>query len=62
MVLLCPHCGSDRLVPLTFDIIEADEVVELYPSAVLGRPIMKCVGCGRRLVGIEIVRVPSEPA
>jgi len=59
-LVLCPGCGSNRLLPLTFDIFEVDEILGQPPVAVLERPVVKCVGCGRRIVGHEIVKTRGQ--
>jgi hypothetical protein len=59
-VLVCSHCGSDRLIPLTFPPpwragrflrqLEADS-----------RPMIKCIRCGERTyVSVKIHRSLSE--
>jgi hypothetical protein len=51
----CIHCGSDRLIRLSYSDPEADDrghpdvVGELTRSESPGRPTMKCLGCGERL-------------
>jgi hypothetical protein len=49
VVLLCPACRDDRVVPLTFPAVLGEIMVEM-PD----RPIAKCVGCGHRLSAREI--------
>src|ERR1700693_1868882 len=44
IVLVCPACGADRLIPLTFPMHER----EAGPEAVFVRPMAKCSGCGER--------------
>jgi hypothetical protein len=45
--ILCPACGADRVIPLTFpqDRPEAD------PDVAFRRPMGKCCACGERLFG-----------
>lgn len=42
-LILCPKCGSDRLIPLTFTPALGEEWVDL-PR----RPVAKCANCGQR--------------
>jgi|HubBroStandDraft_4_1064222.scaffolds.fasta_scaffold05689_6 DNA-directed RNA polymerase subunit RPC12/RpoP len=49
MVLECPVCGSDRVVPLTFETAVGELLAEL-PE----RPLAKCADCGHRLTAAEI--------
>jgi hypothetical protein len=50
-LVLCPRCGTDRLIPLTFSGLrpDADSQADL-PE----RPLMKCVGCGERLYARDV--------
>jgi DNA-directed RNA polymerase subunit RPC12/RpoP len=43
MVVRCPKCGSDRLIPLTFGAVLGTEDVDLQR-----RPVAKCAACGER--------------
>jgi|HubBroStandDraft_4_1064222.scaffolds.fasta_scaffold81699_2 hypothetical protein len=43
MVVRCPKCGSDRLIPLTFGAVLRTEDVDLR-----ARPVAKCAACGER--------------
>jgi hypothetical protein len=45
IVLVCPACGADRLIPLTFPIYQR----EAGPEVVLLRPMAKCSACGERV-------------
>jgi transcription elongation factor Elf1 len=49
MVLTCPTCGDDRVIPLTFGPVIEEIMVE-KPD----RPLAKCVVCGYRLSAWEI--------
>lgn len=42
-MVLCPACGSDRLIPLTFGSVRGNDRIDL-PR----RPVAKCVDCGER--------------
>jgi DNA-directed RNA polymerase subunit RPC12/RpoP len=42
-LLICPACGSDRLIPLTFGTVLADDRPDLER-----RPVAKCADCGER--------------
>jgi hypothetical protein len=46
---LCPACGADRLVPLTFQAARAHADDLERPEVVVMRPIAKCGGCGARI-------------
>ena len=52
--LKCPHCGSDRLVPLTYTPFRKDEGVSRTDEPI--RPMMKCVVCGKRVYARTITR------
>ncbi len=54
-MLVCPRCGSDRLVTLTFTSAMGEELVDL-PK----RPVAKCVDCGHRLWPSEVT-AQEEP-
>jgi hypothetical protein len=45
----CPECGSDRLVPLTFQAARAAGDDLERPEVVVMRPVAKCGGCGARI-------------
>jgi DNA-directed RNA polymerase subunit RPC12/RpoP len=47
-MILCPTCGSDRLIPLSF----AQE--QSVPGAGEKRPLVKCATCGQRIHAAEI--------
>jgi len=57
LVSLCPLCGSDRLIPLTFpqDEFLGDEVGD--------RPLAKCSICGHRIYDADVLirEPPHEP-
>jgi hypothetical protein len=42
-MIVCPACGSGRLIPLTFGSVLRNERIDM-PS----RPVAKCVDCGER--------------
>jgi hypothetical protein len=52
IVLVCPACGADRLIPLTFPVYQR----EAGPEVVLVRPMAKCSGCGERIFAKIIAR------
>jgi hypothetical protein len=55
-LILCGHCGADRLVPLSFTPPRRDDrLVGGWPAERRG-PIFKCTDCGRRLHAGEVVR------
>ena len=45
----CPECGTDRLIPLTFQAARATAGDLERPEVVIMRPIAKCGGCGARI-------------
>lgn len=45
VVLTCPTCGADRLIPLTFPVYQR----KAGPEVVFHRPLAKCSGCGERI-------------
>lgn len=47
----CPRCGKDRLIPLTFGVPQPDSDP---PPDLPERPVMKCVGCGKRLYARDV--------
>lgn len=51
-VLICPACGADRLIPLTFPVYQP----EAGPEVVWVRPMAKCSGCGERIFAKIIAR------
>jgi hypothetical protein len=51
-VLVCPACGADRLIPLTFSVYQR----EAGPEVVVVRPMAKCSGCGERIFAKIIAR------
>jgi DNA-directed RNA polymerase subunit RPC12/RpoP len=42
-MVLCPACGSDRLIPLTFGSVLGNDRTDLTR-----RPVAKCADCGER--------------
>ena len=59
MLLRCPKCQADRLVPLTFAVYQR----EAGSRVVLRRPLAKCAACGERIFAHVIASqpAPSEP-
>jgi hypothetical protein len=59
---LCPECGTDRLVPLTFQAARTTAGDLERPDVVTMRPIAKCGGCGARIYPERIAHRddPSE--
>lgn len=51
-VIVCPACGADRLIPLTFPIYQRRS----GPEVVLRRPLAKCASCGERVFAQIIAR------
>jgi DNA-directed RNA polymerase subunit RPC12/RpoP len=51
-VIVCPACGADRLIPLTFPIYRR----QAGPEVVLRRPLAKCSSCGERMFAEVIAR------
>lgn len=60
MPQLCIHCGSDRLIRLSFSDPEPDDrghpdvVGQLEREEPPNRPTMKCLGCGERLYAADL--------
>jgi hypothetical protein len=52
IVLVCPACGADSLIPLTFPIYQQEAGTEV----VFVRPMAKCSGCGQRIFAKIIAR------
>ena len=52
IVLVCPACGADRLIPLTFSVYQR----ETGPEVVVVRPMAKCSGCGERIFAKIVAR------
>jgi hypothetical protein len=46
---MCPECGADRLVPLSFQVARVGARDEERPEVVEMRPVAKCGGCGARI-------------
>ncbi|WP_350340570.1 IS66 family transposase zinc-finger binding domain-containing protein [Candidatus Aeolococcus gillhamiae] len=44
--VVCPHCGSDRLVPLTFE--SAEVLTGTHQVTRHNRPAFKCLTCATR--------------
>jgi hypothetical protein len=53
--LCCPHCGADRLVPLTFPVYRP----QAAPEVVYRRPVAKCAECGERIDAGVVARQPQ---
>jgi hypothetical protein len=49
---MCPSCGADRLIPLTFAVYRR----EAGPEVILERPMAKCSACGERMFARIIAR------
>ncbi len=54
--ILCPACGADRLIPLTFAIYRR----EAGPEVEYRRPMAKCSGCGQRMFANITARQPHR--
>jgi len=54
-MILCPRCGADRLIPLTFPVYRR----EAGPEVHYRRPMAKCSGCGERIFARVIARQPQ---
>jgi predicted RNA-binding Zn-ribbon protein involved in translation (DUF1610 family) len=52
VVLVCPKCGADRLIPLTFPMYQRQAGVKV----IFRRPMAKCSGCGERIFAKIIAR------
>jgi len=52
VVLRCPACRSDVLVPLTFAVYQRPAGSEVN----LRRPLAKCAGCGARIFAAILTR------
>jgi hypothetical protein len=44
-LILCPACGADRLIPLSFPQLRA----QAGPATAFRHPIAKCCACGTRV-------------
>lgn len=60
----CPECGSDRLVPLSFQAARAAGDDLERPEVVVMRPVAKCGGCGARIYADRVAHRgdPTESA
>jgi hypothetical protein len=59
-LILCPACGSDRLIPLSFGPPWRNDRFLGQPEADL-RPVIKCIRCGERsYVSIKVHKALSE--
>jgi hypothetical protein len=47
-LILCPECGADRLIPLTFPLYRRKGAQPGQPE-LLVRPVAKCTSCGVRV-------------
>ena len=54
LIILCPSCGADRLIPLTFPVYRRAARAEVHYR----RPMAKCSGCGERMFARITVRQP----
>jgi len=54
LMSLCPLCGSERLIPLTFP---QDEFIGVE---VEDRPVAKCSICGHRIYDADVL-IPERP-
>jgi DNA-directed RNA polymerase subunit RPC12/RpoP len=52
VVLVCPRCGADRLIPLTFPVFQRQAGAEV----IFRRPMAKCSGCGERIFAKIVAR------
>jgi hypothetical protein len=50
--MVCPGCGADRLIPLTFPVYQR----EAGPEVFMRRPVAKCVTCGNRIYAHVVAR------
>jgi|GEM_PF-1639647 len=51
-LILCPGCGADRLIPLSFP----QDRCAAGPEVRVRRPMAKCCACGERLFARIITR------
>ena len=62
----CVHCGSDRLIRLSFSEPEPDDhghpdlAGQVDRAELPDRPTMKCLGCGERLYAADFRTPPTE--
>jgi DNA-directed RNA polymerase subunit RPC12/RpoP len=52
-MIRCPHCGSVRLIPLSFPVHQR----EAGPDPLRRRPVVKCCSCGERVLARVVARV-----
>ena len=57
LMILCPACGADRLIPLTFPVYRRNA----GPEVRYRRPMAKCSGCGERVFAHVVAR-PAHTA
>jgi hypothetical protein len=51
-LILCPACGADKLIPLTFPVYRR----EAGPEIQIRRPMAKCSCCGERMYAHVVAR------
>jgi hypothetical protein len=51
-LILCPGCGADRLIPLSFPEYRR----KAGPEVIFRRPLAKCTGCGERIFARVVAR------
>lgn len=55
-MLVCTHCGGDRVIPLTFPAVLVEQLFLEAPD----RPVAKCVDCSHRLTAVEVAAQEDE--
>jgi hypothetical protein len=55
VVIRCPHCGSDRLIPLTFSPYRREDRHQGRSDEPVRR-VAKCVSCGERISSRTTIR------
>ncbi|MHB8489634.1 MAG: hypothetical protein ACYDCS_10575 [Candidatus Dormibacteria bacterium] len=57
-MILCPGCGADRLIPLSFPQYRR----EAGPEVTFRRPVAKCTACGERIFAhiVATARLPID--
>jgi hypothetical protein len=56
--MVCPGCGADRLLPLSFPVYRRAVGTRMHPEVRLVRPMAKCAGCGERIYAHIVARSP----
>jgi hypothetical protein len=51
-LILCPACGADKLIPLTFPVYRRQAGPEVH----IRRPLAKCSSCGERIFAHIVAR------